>query len=192
MAREGEGFVQEPIRALGLALAGLLLCGVAGCSVDTSSDENVTEASDALNTADAKAHLLVLVRSDNGVFTVVGSRRVESPLPKRRGDTKQTGWAFRAAGPSGAPVEQGILDNPHTLRGDFAEGADAHTTGTAITRGGPATFAVRVPVGTKLIDFFDQRLPARAAAAAAGAKAAGVSADATPPGASRLGSVSLP
>lgn len=180
--------MSEPLRILNLALAGLLLCGVVGCSVDTSIDENVADARDSLN-GEASAHLLVLVRSDNGTFQVVGSRRVESPLPQRRGDTKQVGWAYRTAGVSGAPVQRGILDNPHTLRGDFKEGGDGHTAGTAITRSGPATFAVRVPLGTKIIDFFDQQLPASAAAAAAGAKAAG---DTTPPGASRLGSVSLP
>jgi hypothetical protein len=180
--------VSETLRILNLALAGLLLSGAVGCSVDTSLDENVAETQTSLS-ADANAHLLVLVRSDNGAFQVVGSRRVESPLPKRRGDTKQAGWAYQAAGVSGAPVQRGMLDNPHTLRGDFKDSADGPTSGTAITRGGPATFAVRVPLGTKNIDFFDQRLPVTAAAAAAGAKAAG---DTTPPGALRLGSVSLP
>jgi hypothetical protein len=184
--------VSESLRILNLALAGLLLCTAAGCSVDTSLDENVAEGHDGLSASDASAHLLVLVRSDNGSFQVVSSRRVESPLPKRRGETKQAGWAYRAAGLSGAPVQRGMLDNPHVLRGDFSEGADGHTTSTAVTRGGAATFAVRVPLGTKIIDFFDQRLPVDAAAAAAGAKAGAAAPDATPPGALRLGSVSLP
>ena len=172
------------------SLALVLLSGLAACSVENAEDEPVAGVANGLTGPDApaNAHLLVLVRSDKGAFTVVSSRRVDGPLPKRRGETKQAGWSFRAAGPAGVPAHQGILDNPHTLRGDFKDAVTGDTQGVAITRAAAATFAVRVPLGTNLVEFFDQRLPADAAAAAAGAKAAAN----TPAGAVRLGSVALP
>lgn len=147
------------------SMEAVLVCGLvlAGCSVE-SSPVNMGEQSNSLVGAAAPdpAHLLVLVRSDGGLFSVTESRRVESPLPKRRGETKRVGWSVRASSASGALSHAELVDNPHVLRGAFVDPATGKTSGVSLTRAGSATFAIRVPLDTNLVEFFEQAPPSSA------------------------------
>ena len=150
------------VRLRAPSIGALLVCGVflAGCSVDSSGEPLETQ-DDPLVAAAAPdtAHLLVLVRSDGGLFSVVESRRVETPLPKRRGETKRMGWSVRATSATGALSHSELVDNPHVVRGAFVEPTNGKTTGVSLTRAGAAMFAIRVPLDTNLVEFFDQAPP---------------------------------
>ena len=116
------------LRAVAMAPFVLALV-VAGCSVD-SNGEDVGQHPSAVSSVPVpdNAHLLVLVRSDGGLFSVVSSTRVNEPLPKRRGETKRVGWSVRASAAGGVPLHSELMEDPRVLRGVFAEPTTGQTT----------------------------------------------------------------
>ncbi len=154
------------LRAVAMAPFAFALA-VAGCGVN-SNGESVERRVSAVSSAEAPdgAHLLVLVRSDGGLFSVVSSTLVNEPMPKRRGETKRVGWSVRASAAGGVPLNSELMDDPRVLRGAFAEATTGQTTGVTLMRSGSVTFAIRVPITTTLVEFFEQPAPSSARSAA--------------------------
>jgi hypothetical protein len=144
---------------------------VAGCGVH-SNGEDVEQRLSPVSSVQApdNAHLLVLVRSDGGLFSVVSSTLVNEPMPKRRGETKSVGWSVRASAAGGVPLYSELMDDPRVLRGAFADPTTGQTTGVSLMRSGSVTFAIRVPITTTFVEFFEQAAPSSARSAASPAR----------------------
>jgi hypothetical protein len=103
--------------------------------------------------AAAPAHLLALVRLENGAFNLTQVTRVPGKVPARRGDGGPAGWVVRAQDTAGGEVHGEAIADPQLLRGAFRD-QNGETEGVQAVQSGPVTFAVRVPVGSKTVKFF--------------------------------------
>jgi hypothetical protein len=110
----------------------------------------------------ADSHLLLLVSSSGGSFTLVGSREVPGPLPTRRGPPQARDWSLRAQSSSGAVLHSAPLPDPHTLRGEFPASAAGNIEAFQQTQAA-TVFPIRVPLGSRSVEFFDERTPAAGA-----------------------------
>lgn len=135
------------------ALASVALLLATSCAARSDGGESVAHEQSKLATA-ASGHLLVLIRSANGAFSVVRTKEVSGPLPKQRGRALPRNWQLRALSPDGSALHIGSLPNPHELRGDFADPVTGATSGVFVTRP-EAAFLVHVPLGSRTIEFFE-------------------------------------
>jgi len=135
--------------ALGAALA----CGCTSVEKSETVARNQAAATPSDASAAAPAHLLAVVRLENGVFSLTKVARVPGKLPVRRGAGGPAGWMVRAHDPAGGEVHGEAIADPQVLRGAFRE-ENGETQGVQVVQSGAVTFAVRVPVGSKTVKFF--------------------------------------
>lgn len=127
-----------------------------GCTTADKSEDiarNREESALSQAAAGTPAHLLAVVRLENGAFSVTQVTRVPGKLPTKRGDGGPAGWVVRAQDSAGGEVHGEAVADPQVLRGAFRN-QNGETEGVQTVQNGPVTFAVRVPVGSKTVKFF--------------------------------------
>jgi hypothetical protein len=116
-------------------------------------------------------HLLVVLRSQNGVVKLIASKEVAGPPPRAQARDTTKGWSFEALNDKNEVVYKGNLPDPHIIRGAFKD-QTGKTTGVNVSSTADQSFSVRVPYGCKTVLVYGA--PVKALAAQSRAKSSAV------------------
>ncbi len=106
----------------------------------------------------ADTHLLVLVRSEAGTFSLLRITGVPGQLPKRRGNVGPSEWTYRALSEEGVVLHTESMGDPHAVHGSFTDPTTGEASGVVRRQDGVA-FGVRVPFWTAQVQFFEGSPP---------------------------------
>ena len=126
----------------------------------------------ALAQSKSETHALLLVRSEQGVFRIVGRRELPSALPRSLPRPAHQGWSFQALDAQGGVMHTGALPNPHIVRGDFRDELTGKTSGVQFSSAQGVTFSIRVPSAAKTVVLYGIPTPIQPVARGAARSAA--------------------